>query len=234
MDRKYGISASLVHITYSFWNLVAFFNGLPPLPCRLLASWHHSAINSILALISVRKELKIRPGFTPQEDQTRFRGSRQAAAEQSARPKGHIPGWVPPSNAASTKPKPKTTTTSNIGGRSLEALAAAGEGLSSGLAASSQKQEKEIKPVTKSAKKTAKKKGDKQKALEDKIKAAWDDDSEDDIPTPAKKGKSTAQANAPAQENTKDDEEVNKDKDAEAKKDEDTEELTEKVAALNV
>jgi partner of Y14 and mago len=45
----------------------------------------------------VRKELKIRPGFTPQEDVSRFRGSRQAQMDRNALPKGHIIGWTPPS-----------------------------------------------------------------------------------------------------------------------------------------
>jgi len=49
---------------------------------------------------TVRKELKIRPGFTPQEDVSRFRGSRQAQADRSALPKGHILGWVAPSSTS--------------------------------------------------------------------------------------------------------------------------------------
>lgn len=52
---------------------------------------------------SVRKERKIRPGFTPQEDVARFRSSRQQAVDARALPKGHIPGWVPP--GASTPEK---------------------------------------------------------------------------------------------------------------------------------
>ncbi|KAG8733775.1 hypothetical protein FRC11_002549 [Ceratobasidium sp. 423] len=54
---------------------------------------------------TVRKEIKIRPGFTPQEDVGRFRGSRQQAADKSALPKGHIVGWVAP--PSEDKPKPK-------------------------------------------------------------------------------------------------------------------------------
>ncbi|KAG8881411.1 hypothetical protein FRB97_009606 [Tulasnella sp. 331] len=57
---------------------------------------------------SVRKELKIRPGFTPQEDVGVFRGSRQAALEarKTGGPGGGriIPGWAPPESDA--KPKP--------------------------------------------------------------------------------------------------------------------------------
>ncbi|KAH8830802.1 hypothetical protein DL96DRAFT_1594359 [Flagelloscypha sp. PMI_526] len=59
---------------------------------------------------SVRKELKIRPGFTPQEDVKRFRGTRQAQMDASALPKGHIIGWVAPTPAvpASSKPTSKS------------------------------------------------------------------------------------------------------------------------------
>jgi partner of Y14 and mago len=50
----------------------------------------------LIILTSVRKEIKIRPGFTPQEDVKRFRGTRQAQMDASALPKGHIVGWAPP------------------------------------------------------------------------------------------------------------------------------------------
>ncbi|KAF8524750.1 hypothetical protein JB92DRAFT_2703105 [Gautieria morchelliformis] len=53
---------------------------------------------------SIRKEIKIRPGFTPREDVTRFRGTRQAQQDRIALPEGHILGWVAPSSAS--KPKP--------------------------------------------------------------------------------------------------------------------------------
>ena len=49
-----------------------------------------------LHLTSLRKERKIRPGFTPTEDVARFRSTRQQAVDARALPKGHIPGWVPP------------------------------------------------------------------------------------------------------------------------------------------
>lgn len=45
---------------------------------------------------SVRKQLKIRPGFTPQEDVRRFRGTKQAQMDANSLPKGHIIGWTPP------------------------------------------------------------------------------------------------------------------------------------------
>ncbi|KAA1466185.1 hypothetical protein DENSPDRAFT_830938 [Dentipellis sp. KUC8613] len=49
---------------------------------------------------TVRKQIKIRPGFTPQEDVQRFRGSRQQAMDARALPKGQIMGWVAPSAPA--------------------------------------------------------------------------------------------------------------------------------------
>jgi len=51
----------------------------------------------------VRKERKIRPGFTPQEDVARFRSGRQQAVDSRALPKGHIPGWTPSGAAAPEK-----------------------------------------------------------------------------------------------------------------------------------
>lgn len=56
----------------------------------------------------MRKQLKIRPGFTPQEDVSRFRGTRQQAMDATAIPKGHILGWVAPS--ATTQPKGNSAT----------------------------------------------------------------------------------------------------------------------------
>ncbi|KAF7313743.1 RNA binding protein [Mycena chlorophos] len=59
---------------------------------------------------SVRKQLKIRPGFTPQEDVRRFRGTKQAEADARQLPKGHIIGWTPPpeKSAEPTKPMSKS------------------------------------------------------------------------------------------------------------------------------
>jgi len=48
---------------------------------------------------SLRKELKIRQGFTPQEDVSRFRSTKQQQMEANALPKGHILGWIAPSGA---------------------------------------------------------------------------------------------------------------------------------------
>jgi partner of Y14 and mago protein len=60
----------------------------------------------VLLCSRVRKELKIRPGFTPQEDVKRFRSARQEQIEANALPKGHIVGWVPPTanNTITIKP----------------------------------------------------------------------------------------------------------------------------------
>ena len=55
----------------------------------------------------VRKQIKIRPGYTPQEDVRRFRGTRQAQADATALPKGHIIGWAPPPPAAAAAPASK-------------------------------------------------------------------------------------------------------------------------------
>ena len=54
----------------------------------------------------MRKELKIRRGFTPQEDVRRFRGSKQQQMDAKALPKGHIIGWAPPSSATQAANEP--------------------------------------------------------------------------------------------------------------------------------
>lgn len=113
-------------------------------------------------LCSVRKELKIRPGFTPQEDVSRFRGSRQQAAERSALPKGHIIGWVPPSSE--TKPKPK----SKPAGSSLVAAAAAAAADTAGM---SKSQKKNAKRAEKRAEK---------RTEPEVVKDNWDDDDDDE------------------------------------------------------
>jgi partner of Y14 and mago len=59
--------------------------------------------NCLYVFYSIRKEIKIRPGYTPREDLTRFRGTRQAQMDRVALPEGHILGWVAPSSAS--KPK---------------------------------------------------------------------------------------------------------------------------------
>ncbi|KAJ4466521.1 hypothetical protein J3R30DRAFT_3663652 [Lentinula aciculospora] len=55
---------------------------------------------------SVRKQLRIRPGFTPQEDVRRFRGKKQAQMDVNSLPKGHIIGWTPPPSKEADSSKP--------------------------------------------------------------------------------------------------------------------------------
>ncbi|KAH7344925.1 hypothetical protein B0J17DRAFT_763659 [Rhizoctonia solani] len=107
---------------------------------------------------SVRKELKIRPGFTPQEDVNRFRGSRQQAADRNALPKGHIMGWVAPSSE--TKPKPKPG--------SIAAAAAASAADTAGM----------TKAQKKNAKRTEKRAEKRTQPVV--VKESWDDDDDDD------------------------------------------------------
>jgi partner of Y14 and mago protein len=44
----------------------------------------------------LRKEIKIRPGFTPQEDVTKFRSARQSDFESKKLPKGSVVGLIRP------------------------------------------------------------------------------------------------------------------------------------------
>lgn len=64
---------------------------------RSIRSYRHANI-----FARVRKQIKIRPGFTPQEDVSRFRGTKQAQMDANTFPKGHIIGWTPPPAAASS------------------------------------------------------------------------------------------------------------------------------------
>ncbi|TFY78178.1 hypothetical protein EWM64_g5833 [Hericium alpestre] len=52
---------------------------------------------------SIRKQIKIRPGYTPQEDVQRFRGTRQQATETG---KGQVVGWIAPSSKKDEVSKP--------------------------------------------------------------------------------------------------------------------------------
>ncbi|CAE7093105.1 unnamed protein product [Rhizoctonia solani] len=119
---------------------------------------------------SVRKELKIRPGFTPQEDVSRFRGTRQQAADRSALPKGHIVGWVAPSSETKPKPKPKPKPGS---------LAAAGAAAAADTDGMSKAQKKNAKRAEKRAEK---------RSQPVAVKDNWDDDDEDEGEEP-KQGK---------------------------------------------
>jgi len=108
---------------------------------------------------SVRKELKIRPGFTPQEDVNRFRGKRQAMADAMKLPPGHIVGWTPPSTESASKPK----TTSIISNSNV--------------------------PLTKAALKNAKRKAKRKEAAKGnpagEVPDNWDDDGEEEEEEPS-------------------------------------------------
>ncbi|KAH8118452.1 hypothetical protein DFH11DRAFT_1723356 [Phellopilus nigrolimitatus] len=101
---------------------------------------------------SVRKQLKVRPGFTPQEDVSRFRGSRQQQQDRNALPKGHILGWVAPSS-------------DKKGGTAGKAAGSAAAVDTAGL--------------SKSAAKNAKRKAKKQVEKEKVIQANWEDSDEE-------------------------------------------------------
>ncbi|KAG9219083.1 hypothetical protein CCMSSC00406_0001493 [Pleurotus cornucopiae] len=114
---------------------------------------------------TVRKQLKIRPGFTPQEDVRRFRGTRQAEMDARALPKGHIVGWVPPSNSGPS---------SKGGGNSANAFPALSKAVNGAIA------DRE-KPLSKSAKKNAKRKEKREDKKADgaaAVKDSWEDDDD--------------------------------------------------------
>ncbi|THH12343.1 hypothetical protein EW145_g52 [Phellinidium pouzarii] len=101
---------------------------------------------------TLRKQIKIRPGYTPQEDVSRFRGTRQRQMDQIQLPQGHILGWVAPSAETNAGAKKKT-------------VGSAGEGGD--------------RPATKSAAKNAKRKAKKQAVKEKVIQENWEDSDEE-------------------------------------------------------
>lgn len=131
----------------------------------------HSASPSVVALptltffSSVRKQLKIRPGFTPQEDVSRFRGTKQAQLDANALPKGHIIGWAPP-------PTGKNGTTVKA---ASNATSSSGSGNAGGASSAS-----DTTPMSKAAKKNAKRKGKREKDKKDIVPDDWEDDDEDE------------------------------------------------------
>jgi len=125
---------------------------------------------------SLRKERKIRPGYTPQEDVSRFRGSRQQQLDRNALPKGHILGWVAPSS--DSKKTPARTSPSMSSSSDFPSLSSTGS-----LSPTPDK------PLSKSAAKHAKRKAKKQAEKDQKILENWDDDDDDDDEPPVKAGK---------------------------------------------
>jgi partner of Y14 and mago protein len=77
-------------------------------------------MRSVLNRHSVRKQIKIRPGFTPQEDMKGFRTKRQTTIESNALPKGHIIGWVPPSSASSSAKATSSTSLTKSAKKNLK------------------------------------------------------------------------------------------------------------------
>jgi len=108
---------------------------------------------------TMRKELRIRPGFTPQEDVGMFRSRRQQAAEgRGALPAGHIPGWGGPRGTpAATGAAPAK--------RAVPGAAAAAAG------------EAKSKAAKKNEKRKEKKKEAKEKEPEP-VRDAWDEEDE--------------------------------------------------------
>jgi len=66
-----------------------------------------SFLAHLVHLRSVRKQIKIRPGYTPQEDVSRFRGTKQKQMDVNTLPKGHIMGWAPPTLSKRAKKNAK-------------------------------------------------------------------------------------------------------------------------------
>jgi len=132
--------------------------GRESLQYQVFSSPAHKSVSAA----SLRKQIKIRPGYTPQEDVSRFRGSRQQQLDRTALPKGHIVGWVAPSSE--TKGVKKTTVPG-----------AAGDSSPSGS----------DKLLSKSAAKNAKRKAKKNADKEKIILANWDDDADDEPPKKA-------------------------------------------------
>lgn len=102
---------------------------------------------------SVRKQIKIRPGFTPQEDVSRFRGTKQAQLDANALPKGHIIGWTPTGKNG----KAVGSGSGNAGGASIAS---------------------DTTPMSKAAKKNAKRKEKREKEKNDIVPDNWEDDEE--------------------------------------------------------
>ncbi|KDN52821.1 hypothetical protein K437DRAFT_253755 [Tilletiaria anomala UBC 951] len=64
---------------------------------------------------SVRKERKVKPGFTPAEDVTKFRSSRQQEAERRKLPPGSVVGYIRPQPPASNTASPSFTAGASAG-----------------------------------------------------------------------------------------------------------------------
>ena len=88
-----------LHLHSPIFYLATLYNTSPTSTILLSSRTHYTSGPRRL-----RKQIKIRPGFTPQEDVRRFRGTRQAQMDANALPKGHVIGWTPPPAAAAAAP----------------------------------------------------------------------------------------------------------------------------------
>ncbi|PAV21073.1 rna binding protein [Pyrrhoderma noxium] len=122
---------------------------------------------------SVRKQLKIRPGFTPQEDVKLFRSTRQQQAERNKLPAGHIPGWAPPSSGSGSRLGSVPGSGSGSGAGVGAGVPGAGDGAGG----------TKSKNAAKKAKQKAKKQADKQAALDKIIAENWDDSTDEEPST---------------------------------------------------
>jgi partner of Y14 and mago len=172
-----------------------------------------------LILNRVRKEIKIRPGFTPQEDVKRFRGTRQAQMDVSALPKGHIIGWAPPSSSAA---KPGASSASAGGG-------AAGAGGSAAKSKAAKKNEK------RKEKRAQKREESATNASAAPVRDDWeDDDDEQDASGSNTPGKTATVAGSVAVTGSTE-ENVDKGKaKSSASQDKDVNNLTDKIEKLAV
>lgn len=132
---------------------------LIPLPSHLTCAQN---------VLSVRKQLKIRPGYTPQEDVQRFRSTRQQAIDARALPPGHIPGWVPPSSSSK---KPSSSSRGVPGAGDFPSLGGTGAGAGG-----------EGKALSKAQKKNEKRRQKKKETKDDAdepVRDNWDSDEDD-------------------------------------------------------
>ncbi|VDC06907.1 unnamed protein product [Peniophora sp. CBMAI 1063] len=114
---------------------------------------------------SVRKERRIRPGFTPQEDVQRFRGTKQAASDARsglvANQRATVPGAAP--GARSLFAAAVGAANASVPGAGKSAASGGGEG-----------------PTSKAAKKNAARRKKKAEKKEEEVPDNWDDEAEEE------------------------------------------------------
>jgi len=152
---------------------------------------------------SVRKELKIRPGFTPQEDIGRFKTSRQQAAEKNTLPKGHIVGWVAPSSQSKSKPQ---TGSGSSGGTKVPTTDANGQPLSKAALKNAKRKAKKIAEKANAGSASAtgidsEEEGDENVVAREKedVPEAWDDEGDEEALAGARTTPPTDGSTSPSQ-----------------------------------